>query len=198
MQMSSLNYQKRQLPETSEIKAAYQKAKYKKTFWETIRSTVFMLVVVAAFAVLIAVLFLPILRIYGNSMKGTLDSGDIVISVKSTDFETSDVVAFYYNNNILVKRVIAEAGDWVDMDEEGNVYVNKKKLDEPYLANKSYGHTDITFPYQVPENRIFVMGDNRDESIDSRNNAIGTVADEQIVGKLIFKIWPLQKLGGIE
>ena len=196
--MSSLNYQKRQLPETSEIKAAYQKAKYKTTFWETIRSTVFMLVVVAAFAVLIAVLFLPILRIYGNSMKGTLDSGDIVISVKSTDFETSDVVAFYYNNNILVKRVIAEAGDWVDMDEEGNVYVNKKKLDEPYLANKSYGHTDITFPYQVPENRIFVMGDNRDESIDSRNNAIGTVADEQIVGKLIFKIWPLQKLGGIE
>ena len=198
MQMSSQSYQKRQLPETSEIKAEYQKAKYKKTFWETIRSTVFMLVVVAAFAVLIAVLFLPILRIYGNSMKGTLDSGDIVISVKSTDFETSDVVAFYYNNNILVKRVIAEAGDWVDMDEEGNVYVNKKKLDEPYLANKSYGHTDITFPYQVPENRIFVMGDNRDESIDSRNNAIGTVADEQIVGKLIFKIWPLQKLGGIE
>ena len=196
--MSSLNYQKRQLPETSEIKAAYQKAKYKTTFWETIRSTVFMLVVVAAFAVLIAVLFLPILRIYGNSMKGTLDSGDIVISVKSTDFETSDVVAFYYNNNILVKRVIAEAGDWVDMDEEGNVYVNKKKLDEPYLANKSYGHTDITFPYQVPENRIFVMGDNREESIDSRNNAIGTVADEQIVGKLIFKIWPLQKLGGSE
>lgn len=196
--MSSQSYQKRQLPETSEIKAEYQKAKYKKTFWETIRSTVFMLVVVAAFAVLIAVLFLPILRIYGNSMKGTLDSGDIVVSVKSTDFETSDVVAFYYNNNILVKRVIAEAGDWVDMDEEGNVYVNKKKLDEPYLANKSYGHTDITFPYQVPENRIFVMGDNRDESIDSRNNAIGTVADEQIVGKLIFKIWPLQKLGGIE
>ena len=196
--MSSQSYQKRQLPETSEIKAEYQKAKYKKTFWETIRSTVFMLVVVAAFAVLIAVLFLPILRIYGNSMKGTLDSGDIVVSVKSTDFETSDVVAFYYNNNILVKRVIAESGDWVDMDEKGNVYVNKKKLDEPYLANKSYGHTDITFPYQVPENRIFVMGDNRDESIDSRNNAIGTVADEQIVGKLIFKIWPLQKLGGIE
>ena len=186
------------LPDTDEIKTAYQTARYRKTFWETVRSTVFMLVVVAAFAVLIAVLFLPILRIYGNSMKGTLDSGDIVVSVKSTDFETSDVVAFYYNNNILVKRVIAEAGDWVDMDEEGNVYVNKKKLDEPYLANKSYGHTDITFPYQVPENRIFVMGDNREESIDSRNNAIGTVADEQIVGKLIFKIWPLQKLGGIE
>lgn len=196
--MTSRDSKERNLPKTSDLKAVYQQAKYKKTFWETIRSTVFMLVVVAAFAVLIAVLFLPILRIYGNSMKGTLDSGDIVVSVKSNDFESSDVVAFYYNNNILVKRVIAEAGDWVDMDEEGNVYVNEKKLDEPYLAEKAYGQTDITFPYQVPENRIFVMGDNRQESIDSRNNAIGTVADEQIVGKLVFKIWPLPELGLIE
>lgn len=196
--MSSRDSKEKKLPKTSDLQAVYQQAKYKKTFWETIRSTVFMLVVVAAFAVLIAVLFLPILRIYGNSMKGTLNSGDIVVSVKSNDFESSDVVAFYYNNNILVKRVIAEAGDWVDMDEEGNVYVNKKKLDEPYLTEKAYGQTDITFPYQVPENRIFVMGDNRQESIDSRNNAIGTVADEQIVGKLVFKIWPLPELGWIE
>lgn len=186
------------LPATVEIREAFQQAKYKKTFWETIRSTVFMLIVVAAFAVLIAVLFLPILRIYGNSMKGTLDSGDIVVSVKSNQFETSDVVAFYYNNNILVKRVIAESGDWVDMDKEGNVYVNKKKLNEPYLNNKAYGHTNIEFPYQVPENRIFVMGDNREESIDSRNNAIGTVADEQIVGKLVFKVWPIPELGVIK
>ena len=196
--MTTKNPMERKLPKTSDLQAVYQQATYNKTFWETIRSTVFMLVVVAAFAVLIAVLFLPILRIYGNSMKGTLDSGDIVVSVKSTDFESSDVVAFYYNNNILVKRVIAEAGDWVDMDEEGNVYVNKKKLAEPYLTEKAYGQTDITFPYQVPENRIFVMGDNRQESIDSRNHAIGTVADEQIVGKLIFKIWPLPELGWVE
>ncbi|MHB9760531.1 signal peptidase I [Streptococcus suis] len=196
--MNSSNLRGKKLPKTSDLQAVYQQAKYKKTFWETIRSTVFMLVVVAAFAVLIAVLFLPILRIYGNSMKGTLNSGDIVVSVKSNDFESSDVVAFYYNNNILVKRVIAEAGDWVDMDEEGNVYVNKKKLDEPYLTEKAYGHTDIEFPYQVPENRIFVMGDNRQESIDSRNNAIGTVADEQIVGKLVFRVWPLTEMGVID
>lgn len=184
----------RQLPDTSTIQAVYQKAKYRKTFWEAIRSTIFMLLVVAAFAVLIAVLFLPILRIYGNSMKGTLDSGDIVVSVKSNDFETSDVVAFYYNNNILVKRVIAESGDWVDMDDAGNVYVNNKKLDEPYLEEKSYGQVDIEFPYQVPENRIFVMGDNREASIDSRSTSIGTVSDEQIVGKLVFKIWPLPEI----
>ncbi|MDI9236824.1 signal peptidase I [Streptococcus suis] len=196
--MNSSNLRGKKLPKTSDLQAVYQQAKYKKTFWETIRSTVFMLVVVAAFAVLIAVLFLPILRIYGNSMKGTLNSGDIVVSVKSNDFESSDVVAFYYNNNILVKNVIAEAGDWVDMDKQGNVYVNNQRLDEPYLANRDYSHTDIEFPYQVPENRIFVMGDNRKESIDSRNNAIGTVSNEQIVGKLVFKIWPLPELGWIE
>lgn len=198
MFMNSSNLRGKKLPKTSDLQAVYQQAKYKKTFWETIRSTVFMLVVVAAFAVLIAVLFLPILRIYGNSMKGTLNSGDIVVSVKSNDFESSDVVAFYYNNNILVKHVIAEAGDWVDMDKQGNVYVNNQRLDEPYLANRDYSHTDIEFPYQVPENRIFVMGDNRKESIDSRNNAIGTVSNEQIVGKLVFKIWPLPELGWIE
>ncbi|HEM4979723.1 TPA: signal peptidase I [Streptococcus suis] len=198
MFINSSNLRGKKLPKTSDLQAVYQQAKYKKTFWETIRSTVFMLVVVAAFAVLIAVLFLPILRIYGNSMKGTLNSGDIVVSVKSNDFESSDVVAFYYNNNILVKHVIAEAGDWVDMDKQGNVYVNNQRLDEPYLANRDYSHTDIEFPYQVPENRIFVMGDNRKESIDSRNNAIGTVSNEQIVGKLVFKIWPLPELGWIE
>lgn len=182
------------LPKTEAIKAVYQATQYRKTFWETVRSTIFMLIVVAAFAILAAVLFLPILRIYGHSMKGTLDSGDIVVSVKSNNFDTGDVVAFYYNNNILVKRVIAESGDWVDMDDKGNVYVNNNKLNEPYLIEKAYGHTDITFPYQVPEDRIFVMGDNREVSIDSRSTSIGTVSDEQIVGKLVFKIWPLKEL----
>ncbi|HFI0000265.1 TPA: signal peptidase I [Streptococcus suis] len=186
------------LPDTDEIKTAYQTARYRKTFWETVRSTVFMLIVVAAFAVLAAVLFLPILRIYGNSMKGTLDNGDVVVSVKGTSFETGDVVAFYYNNNILVKRVIAEAGDWVDMDDKGNVYVNNKRLEEPYLKEKDYGHTDIAFPYQVPEDRIFVMGDNREVSIDSRNTSIGTVSEEQIVGKLVFKVWPLKEISWID
>lgn len=187
-----------EIPKTSEIEQVYRQASYRKRLMEAIRSTVFMLIVVAAFAVLIAVLFLPILRIYGKSMHGTLDSGDIVLSVKSSNFDTGDVVAFYYNNNILVKRVIAEAGDWVDMDDDGTVYVNEVKLVEPYITEKAYGETDITFPYQVPENRIFVMGDNREVSIDSRNTSIGTVSDEQIVGRLIFKIWPIQEIGTIK
>ncbi|MEX2784209.1 signal peptidase I [Streptococcus sp. H49] len=186
------------LPEKKEIEAAYKELSYRKKFLETLRSTAFMLTVVAAVAVLVAVLFLPILRIYGKSMKGTLDSGDLVVSVKSSRFETGDIVAFYYNNNILVKRVIAESGDWVDMDKKGNVYVNQKKIAEPYLKEKAYGETNITFPYQVPDGRIFVMGDNRKVSIDSRNSSVGTVASEQIVGKLIFKIWPLPELGLIQ
>ena len=196
--MKGKSQQKFSLPQTAEIKKVYQKARYRKRFMETIRSTIFMLIVVAAFAVLVAVLFLPILRIYGKSMRGTLDRGDVVVSVKSSHFETGDIVAFYYNNNILVKRVIAEAGDWVDMKDDRTVYVNQTKLKEPYLKHKAYGQTNIKFPYQVPEDRIFVMGDNREVSIDSRNTSIGTVSDEQIVGKLVFKIWPLSEIGVIE
>ncbi|EFW88594.1 signal peptidase I [Streptococcus equinus] len=180
---------------TSEIEELYKKAKYRKLFSEKIRSTVFMLIVVAAFAILVAMLYLPTLRIYGKSMKGTLEGGNIVLAVKSNRFKTGDIVAFYYNNNILVKRVIAESGDWVNITKDGTVYVNNKKINEPYIENKAYGETNIKFPYQVPENRIFVLGDNRKVSIDSRNTSIGVVSDEQLVGKLIFRIWPLSEIG---
>lgn len=186
------------LPSSSEIEQVYRAERYKRNFFSTIRSTIFMLIVVAAVAVLVAVLFLPILRIYGKSMKGTLDNGDIVVSVKGSGFDTGDVVAFYYNNNILVKRVIAYSGQWVDMDKQGNVYVNDKLLKEPYLKTKHYGETNIEFPYQVPEGRLFVMGDNRESSVDSRNTAIGTIAEEQIVGRLVFKIWPIDDMGWID
>lgn len=128
-------------------------------------------------------------------MKGTLEGGNIVLAVKSNRFKTGDIVAFYYNNNILVKRVIAESGDWVNITKDGTVYVNNKKINEPYIENKAYGETNIKFPYQVPENRIFVLGDNRKVSIDSRNTSIGVVLDEQLVGKLIFRIWPLSEIG---
>lgn len=183
------------LPTTSEIEELYKKAKYRKLFSEKIRSTVFMLIVVAAFAILVAMLYLPTLRIYGKSMKGTLEGGNIVLAVKSNRFKTGDIVAFYYNNNILVKRVIAESGDWVNITKDGTVYANNKKINEPYIENKAYGETNIKFPYQVPENRIFVLGDNRKVSIDSRNTSIGVVSDEQLVGKLIFRIWPLSEIG---
>mgnify|MGYP002866076512 FL=1 len=142
------------------------------------------------------ILFLPVLHIYGQSMNGTLDNGDIVLSVKGTDMKTGEIVAFYYNNNILIKRVIANSGEWVDIDQEGNVYVNQRLIDEPYLKEpKAYGETDIELPYQVPEGKVFVMGDNREASIDSRNTAVGCIDQEQVVGRIVFRVWPLNKIG---
>ena len=185
------------LPTTEVLEEAVRRDRYYHRFRLTVRSTFLSLVVVAAVAVLVAVLFLPILRIYGKSMNGTLDSGDIVVSIKSTNMNTGDVIAFYYNNNILVKRVIANPGDWVDVDKEGNVYVNNAKLEEPYLDEKAYGETNIELPYQVPEGKIFVMGDNRSVSIDSRNTSIGCISEEQIVGKIVYRIWPLSQIGAV-
>ena len=187
------------LPSSEALQAELEKENYRNRFFNTFRSTVFGLITVAAMAVLVAVLFLPVLHIYGQSMNGTLDNGDIVVSVKSNEMETGEIIAFYYNNNILVKRVIAGSGDWVDIDRDGNVYVNQKLLDEPYLKEpKSYGSTDIEFPYQVPENKIFVMGDNREISIDSRNTSVGCVDQEQIVGHIVFRAWPMNKMGAIK
>lgn len=186
-----------QLPNTAELEEAVKRDRYYHRFRNMVTSTFLTLVVVAAAAVLVAVLFLPVLRIYGKSMRGTLDNGDIVVSVKSSNMKTGDVVAFYYNNNILVKRVIAGPGDWVDIDKDGNVFVNHEKLEEPYLDDKAYGETNIELPYQVPDGRIFVMGDNRSVSIDSRNTSIGCVSEEQIVGKIVYRVWPLSQIGRV-
>ena len=186
-----------QLPNTAELEEAVKRDRYYHRFRNMVTSTFLTLVVVAAATVLVAVLFLPVLRIYGKSMNGTLDNGDIVVSVKSSNMKTGDVVAFYYNNNILVKRVIAGPGDWVDIDKDGNVFVNHEKLEEPYLDDKAYGETNIELPYQVPDGRIFVMGDNRSVSIDSRNTSIGCVSEEQIVGKIVYRVWPLSQIGRV-
>ena len=155
------------------------------------------MITVSAVAVLVAVLLLPVLRIYGSSMNPTLEEKDIVISLKGTTFKTGDVVAFYYNNKILVKRVIANPGDWVDIDKDGVVYVNNKALDEPYVQNLAFGDCNIKLPYQVPESKIFVMGDNRATSVDSRNTSVGCVAEEQLVGKIVFTIWPFSRFDAI-
>jgi len=185
------------LPETALIEDAYNKVSYRDRLFKSIMSTTNILIVVAAAAILVAMLFLPVLRIYGESMNDTLQGGNLVVSIKGSDFETGDIIAFYYNNNILVKRVIANSGDWVDMDLDGNVYVNQQQIDEPYIKMHAYGDTNIDLPYQVPEGRVFVMGDNRDVSIDSRNTSVGCVTSEQIVGKIVFRVWPLDSIGPI-
>lgn len=185
-------------PSLEAIEGALKKEQYRNTYGRVLRSTIFSLIVVAAVAVLIAVLFLPILQISGESMTETLQDGDIVVAVNHSKFETGDVIAFYYNNNILVKRVIAYAGDWVDIDEDGNVYVNGEKLDEPYISDKALGECNIDLPYQVPDGRCFVMGDHRATSIDSRNTAVGCVSSDMVVGKIMMRVWPLSEFGTVK
>ena len=179
------------IPNVAELESELKREKYKNRYWKVFRSTIYILITVAAVAVLVATLWLPVLQIYGSSMSPTLEEGDIVVSIKSKNYETGDIVAFYYNNKILIKRVIASSGDWVDLDEDGTVYVNGEKLDEPYVKDKAFGECDLELPYQVPESRIFVMGDHRSVSVDSRSKAVGCVAEERIVGKLVCRIWPL-------
>ena len=197
MSRAKKTYSAADLPTTEQLSEELRRSVYRINYWGTLRSTVFTLVTVAAIAILVAVLLLPVLRIYGSSMNPTLTEEDIVISLKGSRFETGDIIAFYYNNKILVKRVIANPGDWVDIDQEGNVFVNGEQIDEPYITTKAFGDCNIKLPYQVPESRIFVMGDNRDVSIDSRNTSVGCVAEEQIVGKIVFRIWPFKDFGSI-
>lgn len=185
-------------PSVEQLEAELKRVKYRRRYRSVLRSTVYTLVVVAAIAVLVATLWLPVLQIYGSSMTPTLRDGEIIFSVKTGEFAPGDIVAFYYNNKILVKRVICGPGDWVDIDTSGNVSVNKVPLDEPYLTEKALGDCNIDLPYQVPDNRFFVMGDHRSTSVDSRNTAVGCVADEQIVGKIIFRVWPLSGFGPVE
>ena len=186
-----------ELPTTEQIEKERARLRHKSRYSRTLQSTIAILIVVAAVAVLVATLWMPVLRIYGSSMAPTLDDGQIVISLKTTDFKTGDIAAFYYGNKLLIKRYIAGASDWVYIDEDGTVSVNSIELDEPYLAEKALGQTDIELPYQVPDKRYFLMGDNREDSVDSRNTAVGCASDDQIVGKVVYCIWPLDRFGPV-
>ena len=198
MSKAKATFRAEDLPGTAELEEELKRVRCRKNYAVVFRSTVYTLITVSAIAVLIAVLLLPVLRIYGTSMSPTLAEGNIVVSLKGSKFGTGDVIAFYYNNKVLVKRVIANTGDWVDIDKEGNVYVNNELIEEPYLTEKAFGECNIELPYQVPESRIFVMGDNRSVSVDSRNTAVGCVAEEQIVGKIVFCVWPFSQFGKIQ
>ena len=183
------------LPTAEQLDMERRRLRYKRRYNRTLRSTVAILIVVAALAVLAATLWMPVLRVYGSSMAPTLHNGEILISVKTKDFSSGDIIAFYHGNKLLIKRYIAGPSDYVNVDEDGNVSVNGMLLDEPYPAEKAYGEADIEFPYQVPDQRYFVMGDNRSVSIDSRSSIVGCIAEDQIVGKVVFRVWPLSAFG---
>lgn len=182
---------------SDEIEKELKRERYKKKYKASLKSTFFTLVAVAAFAVLVATLWLPVLQIYGSSMTPSLHDGEIVVSTKTKELSPGDIVAFYYNNKVLVKRVIAGPGQWVDIKKDGTVHINGAELKEPYISEKAFGECDIELPYQVPENKIFVMGDHRSTSIDSRNNVIGCIAVDDIVGKIVFRVWPFEKAGAL-
>lgn len=185
-------------PSLEQMEEEIARLKYRKRYGSALRGTLYSLAVVAAIAILVATLWMPVLQITGASMTPTLVDGEFVVAVKSSKFEPGDIVAFYYNNKILIKRVIASAGEWVDIDQEGNVYVNGVQLDEPYIQEKALGECNIELPYQVPDGKVFVMGDDRPVSLDSRSTAVGPVSKEQVLGRVAFRVWPLSAMGSVQ
>ena len=181
-----------------QLERELRRERHRRSYRSTLLSTVSALVIVAAVAVLVSMLALPVLQVVGESMTPLLHQGEIVIAPRGTAFQKGDVIAFYFNNKILVKRVIANAGEWVNIDADGNVFINDEPLEEPYLTEKALGDCNITLPYQVPDGKIFVMGDHRSTSSDSRNTAVGCVAQEQIVGRVVLRVWPLSEFGLIK
>lgn len=186
------------IPSSAQFEKELKRAEYNRRYRKTLISTLSILITAAAIAILVATLWLPVLQIYGASMSPTLNEGEIVLSVKESNLEQGDIVAFYYGNKLLVKRYIAGPGSWVDILDDGTVIVDNQVINEPYVKEKSLGKCDIEFPYQVPENKYFLLGDHRESSMDSRHSTVGCVSKEQVVGKIIFRVWPLNSFGTID
>ncbi len=185
-------------PSVEELTEELKREKFRSRYKKVLRSTIYTLVIVAAISVLVATLLMPVLQIYGTSMSPNLHEDEIVVSIKSSNLKTGDIIAFYYNNRVLVKRVIGLPGDMVSIDDAGNVFVNDKMIDEPYIAEKSSGTSDIEYPYTVPQNEYFVLGDHRQTSVDSRSSLVGCVQREEIIGKIVFRVWPFNAIGTVD
>ena len=185
-------------PSVKELEDELVREKDRNRFLKAVRSVLNSLIVVAAAAVIVAMLVLPVIQIQGTSMTNTLQDKDIVVALRGSNYQTGDVIAFYYNNNILIKRVIATSGQWVDISEDRTVYVENARLSEPYVTEPALGDCNIALPYQVPEGKIFVMGDHRSTSLDSRNTALGCISTDMVVGRLLVRVWPMATFGGIK
>lgn len=187
----------KKFPSSAEVAQELKREQYKQRYKKTMRSTIFALITAAAVAVLVATLWMPVLQIFGTSMTPTLQEGQIVACVKVDKMEPGDIVAFYYENKVLVKRYIAGPGSWVDIREDGTIFVNDVELDEPYATQKAFGICDLEFPYQVPEGTYFLVGDQRSTSVDSRHSSVGCIPEEQIVGKIVYRVWPFDAFGAV-
>ena len=182
------------IPSLDQIESERKRYRWRKAYIKALRGTISVLTYMAAVAALIATLVLPVLQIEGTSMEPTLVNGDIVVLTKTVNFGRGDICGFSWNNKILIKRVIGIPGDWIEIDSDGTVYLNGEKLDEPYAQQIAFGECDLEFPFQVPQEQYFVLGDMRESSIDSRNTLVGCVENEQIIGKIFFRIWPLENI----
>ena len=184
------------IPSMEEVDKERQRLEYRDRYVRVLKSTVYALVVVAAAAVLLATILLPVLQVSGDSMEPTLEDGDVIVLIKTKDFDTGQLVGLRLDGEVLLKRIIGGPGDWINIDSDGNVYVNGELLEEPYLTEKALGDTDLEYPYQVPDNSYFVLGDHRSVSIDSRNSSIGCIPYDQIIGRVLICIWPLSRISG--
>lgn len=182
------------LPTKEQVEAERKRYRRQKAYSKALGGTIYVLTIVAAVAVLVATLILPVLQIEGTSMEPTLHNGDIVLLMKTTRFDRGDLCGFTWNNKLLIKRVIGIPGDWIEIDTDGTIYLNGEKLDEPYVEQKAFGECDLEFPFQVPQEQYFVVGDMRESSIDSRNTLIGCIPKDQIVGKVFFRVWPFKSI----
>ncbi len=185
-------------PSAADVEQELNRERYVRRYRRTLKSTIFALITAAAAAVLVATLWLPVLQIFGSSMTPTLEAGQIVVSVKDPELEPGDIVAFYYGNKVLIKRYIAGPGTWVDIKEDGTVLLDGEVLEEPYLSAKSFGICDLELPYQVPDGTHFLMGDQRDTSVDSRHSSVGCITSDQIVGKIVYRVWPFEVFGFVK
>ena len=194
MEMKGKWQKRTALPTIDQIETERKRYRWKRAYFKALRGTIAVLTYMAAVAALIATLVLPVLQIEGTSMEPTLVNGDIVLLTKTTAFDRGDICGFAWNNKILIKRVIGIPGDWIEIDTDGTVYLNGEKLDEPYAEQIAFGECDLEFPFQVPQEQYFVLGDMRESSIDSRNTLVGCVENEQIIGKIFFRVWPLKDM----
>ena len=194
--MGMINRQKKEvsLPTKSQVETERKRYRRQKAYNKALRGTVYVLTIVAAVAVLIATLVLPVLQIEGTSMEPTLSNGDVVLLAKTTRFERCDLCGFTWNNKLLIKRVIGLPGDWIEIDTDGTIYLDGDKLEEPYVEHKALGECDLEFPFKVPQEQYFVIGDMRESSIDSRNTVIGCIPKDQIVGKVFFRVGPFKSI----